>query len=74
LHRDCAADRGRSAAEDHHQPVTEVLDLATADLVDRLAQEGEVLAAELVRRDRPELRRQSRRTDEVREEHGHGLY
>ena len=70
LHRHRARQRGRRGTEHHHEPVTQVLYLGAARLRERLTQNRDMLAADLVSGFGRHTRRQLRRTDHVREQHG----
>ena len=73
LHGHPAGQRGRSRAEDHHQPVTQVLDLGAAGLGDGLTEDREVTPADLVGRILGQSLGQLGRAHHVREQHGHVL-
>ena len=73
LHPNRARQRGRRRGEHDHEPVTQVLHLGAARLGDRLPQDREVPAAQLVGRVRRQARRQRGRTHHVGEQDRHVL-
>ena len=73
LHGDGARDRGRRAREHRHQPVSEVLDLGARARRQRLAQQGEVLEADLIGFLGCQTSRQRGGPDDIREEDGYRL-
>ena len=73
LHRHRARQRRRRRREHDHEPVTQVLHLGAARLGDRLTQDREMPAAQLVRGVGRQARRQRGRTHHVGEQHRHVL-
>ena len=73
LHPNRARQRRRRRGEHDHEPVAQVLHLGAARLRDRLAQDREMLAAQLVGRVGCQARRQRGRAHHVGEQHRHVL-
>ena len=73
LHGHRARQRRRRGAEHDHEPVTQVLHLGAARLGDRLTQDREMPATQLVRGVGRQARRQRGRTHHVGEQHRHVL-
>ena len=73
LHGHRARQRRRRGAEHHHQPVTQVLHLGAARLGNRLTQDREVPATQLIRDIGRQRRRRRGRTHHVGEQHRHVL-
>src|SRR5947208_4851680 len=73
LYPDGGRDSVSGTGKHNHEPVAEVLPLASARRLDRPAQQPEVLAAQLLGNLFANLRQQCRGTDQVCEQNRHGL-
>ena len=74
LHRRRAGERPRGAREGDHQPVAQVLYLLAARFGDRLAEDPEVLESDFLGDGRADPKRHLSASDEVGEQHRHGLH